>query len=308
MSGLLRNWAYRHAQNFLAALGRLTRQPIASLLTIAVIGTALALPAGLSMLVRNGESLAGGWETVRDFSVYMVPGADEQDAKELAQEMTQHPELDSVRLITADEALEELRSGSGLGDLVDALEENPIPHTLVLRPNASATADSLDELAGHLEEREAVDSVRLDTAWVERLNAALDLIRRSVWLLASLLAAAVVIITGNTIRLDIQNRKDEIEVCKLLGASDGFVRRPFLYVGLWYGLLGGLFALLLLALAYWSINGPARRLADLYGSDFQLLGPGIRALLIVMAGGLLAGWSGAWIAASRHLRLTRPSR
>ena len=153
-----------------------------------------------------------------------------------------------------------------------------------------------------------MDAVRLDTEWVERLNAALDLFRRGVWLLAGLLAAAVVIITGNTIRLDIQNRKDEIEVCKLLGASDGFVRRPFLYVGLWYGLLGGVFALTLMGIGYWSIHGPVQRLADLYGSDFRLLGPGFQALLGVLAGGLLAGWSGAWIAASRHLRMTRPSR
>ena len=150
MADILRNWAYRHAQNFLAALGRLTRQPVASLLTIAVIGTALALPAGLSMLVRNGESLAGGWETVRDFSVYMAPGIELAQARELAEEMEALDDLASVRLITADEALEELRKGSALGDLIDALAENPIPHTLVLRPRAEASAESLDALAADL--------------------------------------------------------------------------------------------------------------------------------------------------------------
>jgi cell division transport system permease protein len=151
-----------------------------------------------------------------------------------------------------------------------------------------------------------VDLVRIDTDWVARLNAILDLLRRSVWFAAGLLVAAVIIIIGNTIRLDIQNRRDEIEILKLLGASNGFVRRPFLYVGLWYGVIGSLVALVVLTVGQWALSGPLSSLTGLYDSDFSLIGADARTLVALLAGGVLAGWGGAWTAVSRHLAAIQP--
>jgi len=296
----------RHLQTSLGALGGLSRQPIASALTIAVIGIALALPAALHVLVQNGRLAAGTLEDIRDFSIYLVPGTELARAEQLAAELGENPGISDVRLIPADDALAELQEDAGIAGLALALEQNPLPHTLVVRP-----ADELDNAAiGLLAEEAAgrpdVDDVRLDMEWLARLNALFELLRRAVLLAAILLVAAVIIIIGNTIRLDIQNRQQEIEVMKLLGASNGFVRRPFLYLGFWYGALGGLFALLVLLVGLGALSGPVNRLAGLYSSGLRLTGMDPRTAMIVFAGGLAAGCGGAFLAVSRHLAAIQP--
>jgi cell division transport system permease protein len=202
--------------------------------------------------------------------------------------------------------MEEFRDASGLGDVLDTLDSNPLPNTLVVRPTDEASIEELASLAETLAEKPAVDIVKIDTAWVERLNAILDFVRRIVVMASGLLIIAVIIIVGNTIRLDIQNRRDEIEVLKLLGASDGFVRRPFLYVGLWYGLIGGSVALFLLVTGGWLITAPLERLLGLYAVEIDLLGLNLRTVLLVFGGGILAGWGGAWSAVTRHLAIIQP--
>jgi cell division transport system permease protein len=176
----------------------------------------------------------------------------------------------------------------------------------VVRPRADTDRAALEQLAAEVGEAPDVDLVTVDLQWVERLNAALDLLRRLGLICGGLLSATVVIVVGNTIRLDIQNRSAEIEVAKLLGATDAFVRRPFLYLGLWYGVFGGLVALLILLVGLWSLGGPISRLAGLYGSSFELGGASAGSLLTVLAGGVLAGWGGAWTAVSRHLAAIQP--
>jgi cell division transport system permease protein len=175
-----------------------------------------------------------------------------------------------------------------------------------VRPVDDASVEELAALGEELQERPYVDIVKLDTEWVERLNAILDFLRRIVVIASVLLIVAVIIIVGNTIRLDIQNRRDEIEVLKLLGASDGFVRRPFLYIGLWYGMVGGLFALLLLISSGWLLASPLERLMGLYGTDMNLMGMNLTTALIVTGGGILSGWGGAWSAVTRHLVAIQP--
>ena len=175
---------------------------------------------------------------------------------------------------TADDALESFRADPGYRDLLDTLDGNPLPDTLVVRPSASMSPDALERLRSELDGRDGIDQVRLDTAWISRLNAILDLARRSIWLIGGLLLIAVVVIVGNTIRLDIQNQRAEIEVSKLLGATDAFVRRPFLYLGFWYGLAGGLLALLILLAAVLVLSGPVQRLVALYGSRLRAAGRG----------------------------------
>jgi len=284
----------------------MTRQPLASALTIAVIGIALAMPTGLNVVVQNGRAIAGGWDNIRDFSVYLRPGTQIDQAIRLRDQLDDSIVVESARLISANDALIEFGNDPEFGGLLGSLEQNPLPHTIVVRPTADAVPADLQELERGLSRRTDVDLVKLDTDWVKRLNAMLDLARRGVWIAAVMLVGAVIVIIGNTIRLDIENRRAEIEVAKLLGASDGFVRRPFLYTGFWYGVLGGCFALLLLALSLWLLSGPIERLAGLYGSTFSPLGVDAATVLSILAGGLLAGLGGAWSAVARHLAAIQP--
>ena len=302
----LSNWLTRHAQNAIGALGELSRNPIATALTVTVIGIALALPAALGVLVQSGRALAGGWAEVRDFSVYLAPGVALDRAEELARELRSKPGVASVRVIPADTAVAELSKDPGFAGALAALDTNPLPHTLVVRPLATTDAGALEQLGAQVQKAPDVDLVKLDLQWVERLNAGLDFLRRLGLITGGLLLTAVAIIVGNTIRLDIQNRAAEIEVAKLLGATNAFVRRPFLYLGLWYGLLGGLVAALILLVGLWALGGPLARLAGLYGSTFALGGPNGGTLLAVLGGGLLAGWGGAWTAVTRHLAASQP--
>jgi len=295
-----------HAQNCIGALGAMTRQPLASSLTIAVIGIALAMPSALNVIVQNGRAVAGGWDNIRDFSVYLKPNTPVERARELRDQLDASPVVESARMITADDALLEFQDDPEFGELLTTLESNPLPHTIVVRPTEDVRPPDLQELASALARRSDVDLVKLDTDWVRRLNAMLDLVRRGVWIAGSMLLVAVIVIIGNTIRLDIQNRRAEIEVTKLLGGSDGFVRRPFLYTGFWYGLLGSCFALFLLAISLWLLSGPIERLAALYGSSFRPLGMDGGTVLAILGGGLLAGLGGAWSAVARHLAAIQP--
>jgi len=302
----LSSWLTRHAQNAVGALGTLSRNPVATALTITVIGIALALPAALGVLVQSGRALAGGWADVRDFSVYLAPGIALGRAEALARELRVNPGVESVRVISADIAVTELSKDPGFAGALLALEANPLPHTLVVRPLVSMDSAALEKLGAEVQKANGVDLVKLDLEWAKRLSAVLDFLRRLGLITGGLLIAAVVVVVGNTIRLDIQNRSAEIEVAKLLGATDAFVRRPFLYLGLWYGLLGGLVAMLILLIGLWALGGSIARLAGLYGSNFELGGATGSSLLAVLAGGVLAGWGGAWTAVARHLAAIQP--
>ncbi len=302
----INNYLTRHAQNCVGALGHMVRQPIASALTIAVIGIAIAMPAALNIIVKNGRALAGGLEDIRDFSVYTLPGVTLAQAENLRDRVDKDTIVTSTQLITASQALETFRDDTNLGDLVRALDDNPLPHTIVVRPQSDADPAALQALKNTLTKDPLVDLVKLDTEWVHRLNAILDVARRAVWIATIMLIGAVIVIIGNTIRLDIENRRVEIEVSKLLGASDGFVRRPFLYTGFWYGLAGGVFAILLLVVGLWILSGPVERLVGLYGGGFEPFGLDGGTLLGAFGVSLAAGLSGAWSAVARHLAAIQP--
>jgi len=295
-----------HAQNCIGALGAMTRQPLASSLTIAVIGIALAMPSALNVIVQNGRAVAGGWDNIRDFSVYLKPNTPVERARELRDQLDASPVVESARMITADDALLEFQDDPEFGELLTTLESNPLPHTIVVRPTEDVRPPDLQELASALARRSDVDLVKLDTDWVRRLNAMLDLVRRGVWIAGSMLLVAVIVIIGNTIRLDIQNRREEIEVTKLIGASNAFVRRPFLYSGLWYGLGGGLLALALVGYGLYALEPPVKRLAGLYDSAFTVLDLDISESLVIIGIGVLLGLAGSWLAAARHMRRIEP--
>ena len=298
----------RHAQVLVGSLGRIVHQPFAALMTMGVIAVALALPLFLSLLLQNARSATGNWNEAYDLSVYMDKKAGAVRVQALSKQLRQRGDVAAVRIITAEQALAEFRSDSGFGTALDALEDNPLPDTLVVTPTlAASTPQGTESLKTAIAAMGEVQTVQIDTEWVKRLHAMLDLLRRVVLLTGGLLGIGIVLIVSNTIRLDILNRRAEIEVMKLVGASDGFTRRPFLYTGIWYGLGGGLLALTLVAVASTVLARPVANLAFLYGSAFSLEGLKIVTGLTVLGLAVGLSWIGSWLAATRHIRSIEPA-
>jgi cell division transport system permease protein len=298
----------RHAQTLLGSLGRIVSHPFATLMTMGVIAVALALPLFLNLLLTNVRTATGNWNQAFDLSVYMDKRASAVRTASVAKQLRQRDDVAAVRVITADQALAEFRNDSGFGKALDALSDNPLPDTLIVTPTVGkSTPEGTAALKAAIAAMADVQTVQLDTEWVKRLHAMLDIVRRVVLLTGGLLGAGVVLIVGNTIRLDILNRRTEIEVMKLVGASDGFARRPFLYGGIWYGLGGGLMALILVAVAVAVLDRPVESLAKLYGSQLRLQGLGVIAGIELL--GVAAGlaWLGSWLAATRHIRGIEPT-
>ena len=303
----MKTWLTRHLQTLVGSLGRLWKQPFATLLTIMVIGIALALPACLHVLVQNVRAASGGWSNALDVSVYLKQSASLDEAKALAERVRKRRDVAEVRLVSADDALAEFRRNSGFGEALDALKENPLPHALIVRPaEAFRDPSHVGTMTAEIKALPGVDLVQLDTEWVSRFNAILDVVRRVVLLAAALFAAGILVIVGNTIRLDIENRRDEIEVTKLVGGSDAFVRRPFLYNGVWYGLGGGALAWLVVTVVVQALADPVQRIAGLYGSGFALHGLDLAASASLVGGGVLLGWLGSFVVATRELRGIEP--
>ncbi|MGH8259968.1 MAG: permease-like cell division protein FtsX [Steroidobacteraceae bacterium] len=297
----------RHAQAFLGSVGRLARSPFATLLTVLVIGLALALPLALELLVVNASAATGGLAGAVDVSVYFKPGAPLEKVRQLARNTRARPGVAAVTVISSDEALKEFRQYSGFGAALQALDENPLPNVLHVRPSADArTPAALDELQHYLAAWPEVDSVQVDAEWVQRLNAILDVLRHVLLAAAALLGAGVLAMIGNTVRLEIQNRRAEIEVVKLVGGSNTFVRRPFLYTGMLYGAAGGLLAWSLAAIATLWLQAPVTTLSRLYGSQYALAGPTLNEVAWLVGGGALLGWLGAWLSATRHRHRIEP--
>jgi cell division transport system permease protein len=273
---------------------------------VLVIAVTLAIPAALSLVVKNVQTVSDGWENALDFSVYLNRGLSESEAAGLARLIQQRADVESVQLITAGQALTEFKQQSGFGQALDHLSENPLPHTLVVRPGASNTSQSMILLQEELGNLPEADVVQVDTEWVQRFHAILDIVRQAIVIGASLLGVAIIIIIGNTIRLDIQNRREEIEVTKLIGASNAFVRRPFLWSGFWYGLFGGLLALGLVQYGLFLLEEPAARLAGLYQSGITVVALALSESLSILGTGILLGLVGSWFAAARHMRRIEP--
>ena len=298
----------RHAQTLVGSLGRIVKQPFATLMTMGVVAVALALPLFLNLFLTNVRTAAGNWNDAFDLSVYMDKKAGAARVDAVAKQLRQRGDVTAVRLVTAEQALAEFREDSGFGKALDALTDNPLPDTLIVTPTlAASTPQGTDALRGAIAAMADVQTVQLDTEWVKRLNAMLDILRRVVMLTGGILGAGVVLIVGNTIRLDILNRRTEIEVMKLVGASDGFARRPFLYSGIWYGLGGGFLALILVAVAEAVLAHPVDSLAKLYGSQFHLEGLRFTTAALVLGLAMSLAWLGSWLAATRHIRGIDPT-
>ena len=300
-----RSWRRHHSQSAADSLARVLQQPAASLMTWLVIGIAIALPSGMWVVLDNIGRAGGALDSPTRVSVFLAMDVDEVRAREFAGRLAERADIDGVVFLGRDDALAEFTQRTGMADIVASRGVNPLPHVLILDP-ASDEPARVDALEVALLAEDAVDEVVLDTLWLARLQALMGLGRRAVQVLAVLLLAAVVLVLGNTIRLAIENRRDEIVISKLVGGSDAFVRRPLLYTGLWFGLGGGAVAALLVALGAALLRAPVEALAAAYDSGFELRGLGlVDSLQLVLLGAAL-GLLGAWLAVARHLRDIEP--
>jgi cell division transport system permease protein len=273
---------------------------------IIVIGVTLALPAAINVVVKNAQSMSGSWDNALDFSVYLDMDLTVSEAEGLARLIGQRADVASVDLITADEALLEFKQQSGFGEALNQLSDNPLPHALVVRPGPGNTGASLRLLQEEIGNLPETDLVQVDTEWVQRFHAILDIVRQAIAIGAALLGIAIVVIVGNTIRLDIENRRDEIEVTKLIGGSNAFVRRPFLWTGFWYGLLGGSFALLLVQYGLYLLRDPVTRLAGLYQGNIAVATLGLTESGAIIGTAVFLGLFASWVTAARHMRRIEP--
>lgn len=295
------SWRLHHRASARDALRRMRASPLGSLMTVTVIAIALALPAGMSVMLENLQSLTRNWDGSVHLSVFLETGTGPDRQQVLADQWQARDDVSRIRLITADDALEEFRQLSGFGEVLDALPDNPLPPLIMVFPRDTGVL-ALENLKQTLRQEEGVDLVQLDVEWVQRLQAMIAFGQRLVAALALALALAVVLVMVNTIRLAIENRRDEIVVVKTVGGTDAFVRRPFLYTGFWHGFMGGLLSVVLVQVALWWLDHPFGELMGLYESEYSLTYMGFAAgLLLPLHAGLL-GLIGAWLAVSRHLK------
>lgn len=304
-----KSYFINHLRVFLSSLGRLYQFPGPSAMTIAVIAIALALPAGFYVMLQNAQQLSGGWDGAAKMSLYLHTHTSSDKAQDLVNKLRQHPQIESLHFISRDEALQEFRDNSGFGEALDTLQINPLPAVITLTPIIDEINPlAVKQLKQELAERPEVEIAQLDLQWVKRLIGIMSIVQRALLVLACMLGIAVVLVIGNTIRLDIQNRAREIRVQKLIGATNAFIRRPFLYTGFWYGALGGVLAWVLVSVGLSMLSGPTQRLAGLYQSDFQLsyLSAGAGFLMILISVSL--GYIGSWLAVGRHLKDIEPGQ
>jgi cell division transport system permease protein len=307
VSARIGNWAARHGHACISTLGHLSRHALATALTVIAISLALALPLALGMLVSNVRALGGTLDESLGLSVYLKPGIAETQAHLLATQVRSQSDVGSVSLISAAQGLALLRTQSGFGAALGSIADNPLPIVLEVHPSAAAaTPQRLDALRARLAALPPVDAVQLDRDWALRFNAILAVAREALLVSAGLIAAGVIAVIGNTIRLEIQGRWAEIEVTKLVGGSNAFVRRPFLYAGVLYGVLSGLLGFGVVLLARIALTQPVAALSAAYGGHFALQGPGLRELGVLVGVGALLGWLGAAVAASRQLARIEP--
>jgi cell division transport system permease protein len=295
-----------HLQSLLFSLGKIYHSPTTTIMTVAVIGITLSLPGGFYLFLKNIDSLAGDFRSSTQISLFLDLGQSEQQARALEQQIAADPGVESTEFISRDQSLEQFREESGFGKSIDTLSTNPLPHTILVQPVPMDTFE-VRNLLNSLQAMPEVEIAKLDTEWLQRLYTIIEIARRGVIIITVLFACAVLLIIGNTIRLDIQNRYQEIIVTKLIGATDAFIRRPFLYGGVWYGLFGGIISWLIVEIGYISISGPLQRLNLLYQSELNLVTYSLQDFVVLIVSSTLLGLAGSWIAVARHLNQIEPT-
>ena len=296
-----------HVGQALSSLGELWRQPLASLMTIGVLGLSITLPSTLYIMVKNTEKITAGWEQASEISLFLTPNISANRSQQLVTRLNTWQEIEKVVYIPADDALKEFQHLSGLGDAIAYLEKNPLPDVVLVTPtDKNASPSAARALLDKLRQQREVDIGKLDIEWLERLYAVIAIASDLVMLIGVLLFIAVVLIIGNTIRLNILNKYDEIVVMKLVGATDAFIHRPFLYTGFWYGLLGGLMAWFAVIIILWWMDSSITTFAAMYQKEFNITGLTGSALLTMLGLSVLLGLLGSLISVQRHVRQIEP--
>ena len=288
-----------------AALRRMFASKLGGLLNILVIGIALSLPAGMYALLQNAQGLVAQLSGTPQISLFLAMDAQADDIDALRKQLAAHPAIHGAEFVARDRALEQLKQSTGLADVIGGLEKNPLPDAFIVSPR-QGNAQALGMLRGELAQLPKVELAQLDSAWAYKLEALLEFGRLAVLILASLLSLALVAITFNTIRLQILTQRDEIEVSRLIGATDGFIRRPFLYFGAMQGLLGGIMAWAIVTASLLLLNRPLGELSQLYASQFVLHPLSFGDSLSLLLFSLYLGWLGAWLSVARHLSRIEP--
>ena len=304
----LKSYLQNHRQLSFSTLQRLLAEPVQTLMTSLVVAIALGLPAALYVGVINMQQLGSRVETTAQVTVFLQKEAKEEAILDLRQRLASEQDITSVSYISQQQALDEFRLSSGFSDVLEMLDDNPLPPVLIVQPADVFQQDltASEELVGRLKGMALVDDVQLDMKWMQRLQAMLSIGERMALSLGLVLALGVLLIIGNTIRLAIENRRDEIVVVKLVGGTNAYVRRPFLYTGIWYGFIGGLLAWLFVTVGLQWISDPVTRLAELYQSAFKLRGLGFSGFGALLFAGLVLGLVGSWLAVARHLSSIEP--
>lgn len=303
----LRSWSSSHRDSARLALQRVAGSPFSTLMIVLVMAIVLALPMGLSVLIVQVERLGIDWQRAAQLSVYLEDELDAEGAVKLQQQIDALAEVEATQLLDRELALAEFQQHSGLGDALQQLAYNPLPNLILVTPQSiDGGAEALQPLRDQLAQMTGVDEVQIDLLWVERLTSILKMVERFTGGLAILLIIALLLVMANTIRLAIESRREEILVVKLVGGTDAFVRRPFLYLGLYYGVLAGALAWLLVFAGLAWLNTTVEEVAALYQSDFSLAKMPLPDGVMLMAGSMLLGLLGAWLAVGRHIREIEP--
>lgn len=306
--GAIEAYFAHHWYSARTSLLRLVQTPLSSLLTWLVIATVLALPVGLVIFLQNAEGLIDDLEDTSRLTLYMQVERDDRQLMQVAEQINARADVEAVEFIGREQALEEFERVPGWAGVLAYLDQNPLPSVIVVQPGKQfENPEQISRLVADLEILSGVESVQVDMQWIKRMYALLGLLERFVTALGMLFCAAVILIVGNTLRLSIENRREEIIVVKLVGGTDAFVTRPFLYIGFWFGMIGALLALLIVNMALLWLQQPVNNVADLYFSQFALSSLSFFASIgLLLLGGLL-GVLGAWIAVSRHLDDIEPA-
>ena len=299
-----------HREAISYSLAKLWQSNLSTWITLSAIAIALCLPTSLHLLLNNLKTLTDDKREVPTISLFIKQDISEQRARDRGELLAELSQIDKVVLVPRDEALEDFRKITGFAETLETLDENPLPHVLVVTPHINLIGnpeEDMAKLAEKLEKYPEIDLVQMDLEWVSRLRSILRITERAILVISALLALTVLLVIGNTIKLNIENRKDEIKVSKLIGATDSYIRRPFLYTGVWYGLFGGVMSLVLVHIALLWFVAPVNDLAKLYGSTFVISGLGVSSTFFILLASSLLGLVGAWIAVGRHLKNTNLS-
>lgn len=303
-----RAWIRRHSYSFFSSLGVLFQHRLGTLMTVLVLGIAMFLPLGLYVTLSNLEGMNLRQDEWSAVTVFFKSGTNEDEVKRVVIELEQSMHPQAVVIISPAEGMAEFREASGFGESLDMLEENPLPWVMQVSPGPGSTEQieaGVQQLTAYLQSIDSIEVTQFDYKWLQRLGRMLDLGKASVSVLILLFGMAVVVVVANTIRLDVASHAEEIEILALVGAGNAFIRQPFLYTGLWYGLMGSLLAVFLLHLTLFYMAGPLGLLLETYDTVFRIQAPGVYSTIwLLLAGGLL-GWMGATISVQRYLRLLR---